>query len=134
MKKVNSAFIIDDDDIFIYGTRRVMQELNFCENISVFKNGQEAIDGIKEHIKLGKELPDIILLDINMPIMNGWDFLEELAQTPNLNKDKVLLYLISSSVDPVDIDRAKKIELVTNYFIKPITPKQVKEILQEFFD
>lgn len=134
MKKVNSAFIIDDDDIFIYGTRRVMQELNFCENISVFKNGQEAIDGIKEHIKLGKELPDIILLDINMPIMNGWDFLEELAQTPNLNKNKVLLYLISSSVDPVDIDRAKKIELVTNYFIKPITPKQVKEILKEFFD
>jgi len=134
MKKVNSAFIIDDDDIFIYGTRRVMQELNFCENISVFKNGQEAIDGIKEHIKLGKELPDVILLDINMPIMNGWDFLEELAQTPNLNKNKVLLYLISSSVDPVDIDRAKKIELVTNYFIKPITPKQVKEILKEFFD
>ena len=134
MKKINSAFIIDDDDIFIYGTRRVMQELNFCENISVFKNGQEAINGIKEHIKLGKELPDIILLDINMPIMNGWDFLEELAETANLNKDKVLLYLISSSVDPVDIDRAKKIELVTNYFIKPITPKQVKEILQEFFD
>jgi len=80
MKKVNSAFIIDDDDIFIYGTRRVMQELNFCENISVFKNGQEAIDGIKEHIKLGKELPDIILLDINMPIMNGNEATKEIRK------------------------------------------------------
>lgn len=134
MKKVNSACIIDDDDIFIYGTRRIMQEVRFCEDIIVFKNGKEAIDGMQNYLIEGKSLPDIIFLDINMPVMNGWDFLEEFTKIPNLNKGKVLLYVVSSSIDPSDLQRAKEFELVNNYILKPILPKQLHEILNALAD
>jgi CheY-like chemotaxis protein len=130
MKKINSACIIDDDDIFIYGTRRIMQEVRFCENIIVFKNGKEAIDGMQNDLEEGKNLPDIIFLDINMPVMNGWDFLEEFTSIPNLNEGDVLLYVVSSSVDPTDLQRAKEFKLVNNYILKPILPKQLNEILE----
>ncbi|MFD2586583.1 response regulator [Croceitalea marina] len=130
MKKINSACIIDDDDIFIYGTRRFMEEVSFCEDIIVFKNGKEAIDGMENYLAEGKNLPEIIFLDINMPIMNGWDFLEEFTKIPNLNKDKVQLYIVSSSVDPFDLQRAKQFELVYKYILKPILPKQLNEILE----
>jgi CheY-like chemotaxis protein len=130
MKKINSACIIDDDDIFIYGTRRIMQEVRFCEDIVVFKNGKEAIDGMQNYLAEGKNLPDIIFLDINMPVMNGWDFLEEFTKIPNLNKGTVLLYVVSSSIDPSDLQKAKEFELVNNYILKPILPKQLNEILE----
>ncbi len=130
MKKINSACIIDDDDIFIYGTRRIMQEVRFCDDIIVFKNGKEAIDGMQNYLIEGKNLPEIIFLDINMPIMNGWDFLEEFTKIPNLNKDNIQLYVVSSSIDPSDLQRAKQFELVNNYILKPILPKQLNEILE----
>lgn len=130
MKKINSACIIDDDDIFIYGTRRIMQEVRFCDEIIVFKNGKEAIDGMQNYLIEGKNLPEIIFLDINMPIMNGWDFLEEFTKIPNLNKDNIQLYVVSSSIDPSDLQRAKQFELVNNYILKPILPKQLNEILE----
>ena len=134
MKKINSACIIDDDDIFIYGTRRIMQEVRFCDDIIVYKNGKEAIDGMQNYIKEGKKLPEIIFLDINMPIMNGWDFLEEFTSIPNLNEGDILLYVVSSSVDPSDLERAKKFSLVHNYILKPILPKQLNEILDAMAD
>ena len=129
MNKINTACIIDDDDIFIYGTRRIMQEVNFCDDIIVFNNGKEAIDGMQNYLAEGKNLPDVIFLDINMPVMNGWDFLEEFTKIPNLNKDAVILYIVSSSVDPADLQKAKEFELVNNYILKPILPKQLNEIL-----
>lgn len=129
MRKIKSACIIDDDEIFVYGTRRIMEEVRFCDDIVVFNNGKEAIDGMQNYLTEGKSLPDVIFLDINMPIMNGWDFLEEFTKIPNLNKEEVLLYVVSSSVDPSDLEKAKEFELVNNYILKPILPKQLHEIL-----
>lgn len=129
MRKIKSACIIDDDEIFVYGTRRIMEEVRFCDDIVVFNNGKEAIDGMQNYLTEGKSLPDVIFLDINMPIMNGWDFLEEFTKIPNLNKGEVLLYVVSSSVDPSDLEKAKEFELVNNYILKPILPKQLHEIL-----
>ncbi|GMN09727.1 response regulator [Croceitalea sp. MTPC9] len=129
MKKISSACIIDDDDIFIYGTRRIMQEVRFCDDIVVYKNGKEAIEGMQNYLKEGKKLPDVIFLDINMPVMNGWDFLEEFMSIPNLNEGDILLYVVSSSIDPADLQKAKEFKLVSNYILKPIMPKQLNEII-----
>lgn len=79
-----------------------------------------------------KELPDVIFLDIDMPIMDGFEFMEEYVKLkPKLGK-KITIYMVSSSVDPVDIDRAKKISEITDYIIKPITQDQLTYIIQEF--
>jgi CheY-like chemotaxis protein len=77
------------------------------------------------------ELPDIIFLDIDMPIMDGFQFMEEYVKIkPKLGK-KITIYMVSSSVDPVDIERARKISEITDYIVKPITQNQLTDIIQE---
>jgi CheY-like chemotaxis protein len=130
MKKIDSTCIIDDDPIFVYGTKRLMNELNFSDNIFVYTNGQDAIDGLYEIIENGEELPSVIFLDLNMPIMNGWEFLEGFVKIPNNNREKVTIYIISSSVDPRDLQRIKDYKVVNNYILKPISPDDLSTILK----
>ncbi len=129
MKKFESTCIIDDDPIFIYGTKRVMKEVGFCNKIMVFNNGQDAIEALTEMVGQNKELPEIIFVDLNMPIMNGWEFLEDFAKIPNKNREAVTVYIISSSVDPRDLERVKNYEVVNNYILKPISSKDLEDIL-----
>lgn len=130
MGKIDSCCIIDDDPIFIYGTKRIMKEMDFCEEFVIYNNGQEALDGIVKITKSGEKLPAIILLDLNMPIMNGWEFLDEFIKMPTNNTKPTSIYIISSSVDPRDLEKVKSYEKVSNYILKPITPKDLETILQ----
>ncbi|MRX62963.1 response regulator [Maribacter luteus] len=131
MKKIESTCIIDDDPIFIYGTKRIMKEMDFCDDILVFNNGQDAIDGLMDITAQGKKLPSVIFLDLNMPIMDGWEFLEDFVKIPNHNREKVTVYIISSSVDPRDVERVKDYDVVNNYILKPITPQDLQNVLAE---
>ncbi|MEH6619819.1 response regulator [Maribacter arcticus] len=129
MKKVQVCCIIDDDPIFIYGTKRIIEKVDFCNKIIVYNNGQEAIDGIYELIKTKEQLPDVILLDINMPVMDGWEFLVEFKKLQNLFSKKIHIYIASSSVDPRDIERVKNYKEVSDYILKPITPDDLGKII-----
>jgi len=130
MKKVDIACIIDDDPIFVFGTKRMMTLANFCNNFMVFQNGEEAINYLKPIIQTKNfALPDIILLDINMPIMDGWQFLDEFTSIPN--DKKITIYIVSSSIDPQDIARAKEYDTISNYLVKPITSEKLQSILSE---
>lgn len=131
MKKVRSACIIDDDPIFVYGTKRLMDEINFSDTIIVYDNGQDAIDGLNEMTANGNDLPSVIFLDLNMPIMNGWEFLEDFIKIPNNNRDKVTVYIISSSVDPRDLERIKNYKVVNNYILKPLSPEDLHSVLEK---
>ncbi|MGC1515775.1 MAG: response regulator [Maribacter sp.] len=129
MKKVHICCIIDDDPIFIYGTKRMIKEVDFSDQIIVYTNGQEAIEGLYEISTTGEPLPDVIFLDLNMPIMDGWEFLEEFDKLPHHNIKKTIIYIISSSVDPRDLERIKNYKQVTNYILKPVTPEDLEQIL-----
>lgn len=130
MSKIESCCIIDDDPIFVYGTKRIMKEIEFCESIVVFNNGQEALDGLMEISQSDKKTPQVIFLDLNMPIMNGWEFLDEFIKIPNNNLKKTIVYIISSSVDPRDLERVKDYkQRVNNYILKPITPNDLETVL-----
>ncbi|RKN83661.1 response regulator [Ulvibacterium marinum] len=131
LKKIQSTCIIDDDPIFIYGTRRIMKEVDFCDNILVFNNGQDAIEGLKELIDKGEDLPEVLFLDLNMPIMNGWEFLEDFVKIPNPDGKKVIIYIISSSVDPRDLERIRNYKMVNNYILKPLSPQDLENVLQD---
>lgn len=131
MKKIKSTCIIDDDPIFIYGAKRIMKEMEFCDEILVFNNGQEAIDGLLTITNRGEKLPSVIFLDLNMPVMDGWEFLEDFVKTPNHNKDNVVVYIISSSVDPRDIERVNEYKIVHNYILKPITHQDLRNVLED---
>lgn len=134
MKKIRTSCIIDDDPIFIYGTKRIMKEVNFCDEVLVYQNGQQALDGLSSILDADENFPSVIFLDLNMPIMNGWEFLEELTKITHPKKDHLIIYIISSSIDPRDLERVKDYEIVHNYILKPVTPKDLSTVMEVLHD
>jgi len=128
MKQINSVCLIDDDPVFIFAIKRIFKLSDVCKNFTVYNNGEEAIEGLTHTIASGKHIPELILLDINMPIMDGWQFLDEFT-TMTVSK-KITLYLVSSSIDPVDFKKAKEYELITDFIIKPVTRKTVIDLVE----
>lgn len=131
MKKLNDVCIIDDDHIFIYGIKRLMKEVNFGEDILVYENGKEALTGLRQHLEAGNKLPSIIFLDLNMPIMNGWDFLDDFCKTNASELNDTVVYIISSSVDPRELVRIKSYPIVKDYILKPVTINDLEVIQKE---
>ncbi len=129
MQPVGLIYIVDDDKIYRYTTETYIQLLNLAATVKTFSDGEEAIDAIKENLDKPDQLPDIILLDVNMPIMDGWDFIEEFVTLENISK-KISLYMVSSSIDERDQERAKGITEITDYIIKPITEEQLVKLIQ----
>ncbi|MEO9893326.1 response regulator [Aurantibacter sp.] len=126
-KKLNFC-IVDDDDIYQFTIKKTIKSLNLAENIRAFYDGEEALNFMIENLNNDNELPDIILLDINMPIMDGFQFMEEYIKImPSLGK-KITIYMVSSSVDPADVERANKISEISDYIIKPVEPSQLESI------
>ncbi len=116
--------IIDDDTVYVNLVKKLIQLKKLCENILVFKNGKEALDFFKD----SDSLPDLILLDLNMPIMNGWEFLEEFSPLKKAFEKKTNLYVVSSSIDPLDSEKAKSIDAVCDYITKPISLQSFERI------
>lgn len=129
MSFIQNICIIDDDPICVFGIKKILREINFSNQITVYANGQEAIAGFENLILAGEKLPTVVLLDLNMPIMDGWDFLEDFKKLPNKSKDHVHINIISSSVDPRDILKAKEFSYVNNYFFKPIAQKDLLKVI-----
>jgi CheY-like chemotaxis protein len=129
LKKIDLTCIIDDDPIFIFGTQRMMKIANFCESFMIFNNGKNALETLEKIIVAEGTLPDLILLDLNMPIMDGWEFLDEFIKIPC--KQKITLYIITSSIDNEDVKKAKTYSNVSNYILKPVTIDGLKSILEK---
>ena len=108
MAKVKRICLIDDDHIFIYGAKRLMREINFAEDLSVFQNGQDALDYFKSQSQDSEDLPAIIFLDLNMPVMNGWEFLDAFLNLPGIPTRDIAVYIMSSSVDPRDLEKIRR--------------------------
>jgi CheY-like chemotaxis protein len=129
-QKVELACIIDDDKIYVNLVKKIIEIKKLSKNLLIFKNGREALDHFKLILENATEdvLPDIIFLDINMPVMDGWEFLNEFIKIKNNFEKKITLYVVSSSIDPRDLERAKSFNLVTDYLIKPIELKRFEKI------
>ncbi len=127
-KPVN-IMLVDDDEINNFITVKLIRKAYPDAVISTFLNGLLAIERLKELLQnFSDNIPDYILLDINMPIMNGWEFLEAYK---NLNLDidkKLTIYILSSSVFSNDIDKAKSYQSVANFISKPLNLEAIKEV------
>jgi two-component system chemotaxis response regulator CheY len=121
--------IIDDDKIFQLTAAKTIKSTALTDNILQFENGEVALEFIRENAHNPVALPDFLFLDINMPFIDGWMFLEDFAQIkPNLSK-AITIYMVSSSIDPRDIDRAKKNNDITGYVVKPVTREKFMELI-----
>ena len=122
--------VIDDDDIYQFLLKKELKHTNLVDKIQVFTDGQKAIDYFIENKKSIELLPDVIFLDINMPIMNGWQSLEQFKQIqPKIDKE-ITIYLVSSSFDDRDINRSKEYTEVTDYIIKPVKRSNLLSVLR----
>ena len=131
MNKVKTLGIVDDDKIYTFLVKQTIEETNLVDIIKIFDNGLDAIDFLKKNADNRDTLPEIILLDLSMPIMDGWEFLEEyLLLSPKLGRE-ITIYIISSSISPYDIAKAKSISLVTDYIIKPVSKEKLIEIFKK---
>lgn len=123
--------LVDDDKIFQLTTLRTIQAAKLTDKILQFENGEDALQFLKEHAAESENLPDFIFLDINMPYVDGWMFLEDYATLKfNLKKD-ISIYMVSSSIDPKDVNRAKRNEDIREYVIKPVSREKLIELLKK---
>lgn len=131
MNRLKTLILVDDDEIIVYLTKRIIAQTNLVELINVFGNGKDAIDYLKENLNNPDLLPEIIFLDLFMPIMDGWGFLDEYIKIkPKIGKPTTI-YIITSSVTAEDIIKAKSYRVVTDYIIKPIDKQNFIEILEK---
>lgn len=129
MKNINILALIDDDDTFVYITKKIIEKTNHVKEVKVFNNGLDAIIYLKQNINSSYKLPEIIFLDLSMPIMDGWQFLDEFVTIESNNAKKIVIYICSSSISPHDISRAKEISAVSDFIIKPVTKDKFTEII-----
>lgn len=129
MNKIKTLALVDDDAVFVYLTKIAIEETNLVDLIKVFENGLDAITFLEENKDNLAVLPEVILLDLSMPIMNGWQFLEEFVMlNPSIGK-KITIYVCSSSISPDDVNKAKSISEVTDFIVKPITKEKLIEAI-----
>lgn len=123
------VFIIDDDEIFIYGAERQISRIDDKFIVKTYHNGLEALNELKKlNVENHKAWPKIIFVDLNMPVMDGWEFLDNLKEieTPELTK----VYIVTSSIDGEDKKRASSYA-IANYIIKPINRTEMEEVLRQ---
>jgi len=124
MKKV---FIVDDDNMYQMILKYQMLKVNKELYVQSFANGRPAMELLTQ--LPDTELPDIILLDINMPTMDGWQFLAACEQLPEERLNRSVIYMISSSLDTRDKERALASRFVKEYICKPVTAEQLAQML-----
>jgi len=125
MDNIGLVYVVDDDPLYIFSMKKVLKLTEFCNEAKFFKNGLEALDELTPQLEEGT-LPDVIFLDISMPLMNGWELLDHLVKYPRIRRSKI--FIVSSSIDPYDTGKSSSYDIVTDYIYKPITIEKMKEL------
>ncbi|WP_298322913.1 response regulator [uncultured Dokdonia sp.] len=131
MKQIDIACIIDDDPIFVFGAQRLMKMSNFCKGFLIFHDGEQALNHLAPVLRgtVESAIPDVILLDINMPILDGWQFLDGIITIEVIKK--ITIFIVTSSIDPRDKEKAKSYSNVKNFVVKPITQDKLNDLMAQ---
>ncbi|WP_111707096.1 response regulator [Lutibacter citreus] len=133
-KKLNCILLIDDDDAINFIHDWVINKVDCAEKVEMAENGIEALKYLESTSEGKHPQPDLIFLDINMPGMNGWEFLEEYHKLDESKKGKIVLVMLTSSLNPDDLTKSKNIIEVSGFQNKPLTVELMQGILKEHFE
>lgn len=122
------VMLVDDNDTDNFISRRIIELTHFAQHVEVKNSGKSALEYIAEHQNDPDKLPEIIFLDINMPIVDGYVFLYEFETFPPLVKEKCKVVILSSSDNKRDIDKLINNDRVIKYITKPLTEQELEEI------
>lgn len=124
---IDLAFIVDDDYTTIELVKLSNERFGFCERLVAFSDPVLANHSLNEAIDKGVDVPQMILLDINMPVMDAWDFLDKMNDA--LFESGIAVFILSSSINPSDVEKSKQYSSVLKYIHKPLTVDKIATIL-----
>ncbi len=122
--------LVDDDKIFQLTASKTLKATALTDKILQFENGVQALEFLRENTARPEALPDYIFLDINMPMIDGWMFLDDYESMKGQITKPIKIYMVSSSIDTRDIERARKNTNVKDYIVKPVTRDKFIELLK----
>lgn len=130
---IEKVLLVEDDNITITLCELAIKKFDFAKEVHSSRNGKEALDYFSDCLKRKKkgeesEAPPLIFLDLNMPVLNGWDFLDEYLKKFAKDFPKTRVAILSSTIDPNDFSRASKYDIVVEFISKPLTMRVLKEL------
>ena len=139
MKKLNCILLIEHNDFINSYNRRVIEQLNLVENIEIVEDGQEGLDYLLQQGKFAQNghahnIPDLILLDLNMPRVNGWEFMREFQKIKNSIGKRIVIIVLSTSPNPDDIRRSEQIPEISAFVSKPLTREVLGKLVERHFE
>ena len=133
MERLSNILLVDDDPVVNYLNETILTDLEITNQITVAGNGKEALHLLYEYNRSNEEdLPELILLDLNMPVMDGFDFLEAYQKLDIKNKDSIVIVISTSSLDPTDLKRIDQYH-TNGYVVKPLSQEKLAPILEKYF-
>ena len=131
MQKFKSVLLVDDDEATNFLHKIYLNEWEFAENIYTALNGQEALDFLESNVEFRENKPSLILLDINMPVMNGFEFMEAYANLDESFKASIVVVMLTSSLHHKDQEKAGDMEDLRSFINKPLTRDQLEEVIAQ---
>jgi CheY-like chemotaxis protein len=125
---INHILLVDDDEVTNFLNKKVIEKASLIKEISIATNGQKALEVIEELCESKKYCPELIFLDLNMPVMNGFEFLDKFEKMHFPNKDKVRIIVLTSSSNPDDIYKIKEKRIA--FMTKPLSEDKIQSIVQ----
>ena len=127
------VWIIDDDDISKYVMKRYLNQLSVTRIID-FPDSLQPLKFIQNNVRSTDELPDIIFLDLHMPMLNGFDFIKDFQKVASQIEKDIKIVMLTSSINAEDVEIAKSFPEISNYFIKPIKHRDLEKIMNIEFN
>jgi CheY-like chemotaxis protein len=132
-KKLNHILLVDDDEACNFFHTHLIERLNCAEHVTQVSDGAEALEFLTTPVEGAYPQPDILFLDINMPRMNGWEFLKAYEMLPDEQKAKIILILLTTSFNPEDKERAMAHPYVKDFANKYLSKESLLDILHRHF-
>lgn len=127
--RLHCILLIDDDETTNYFHKTIVNNSGFVDKCVIAENGLEALELLQSDKEGNFLQPDLIFLDINMPKMNGWEFLEEYKKLNASQRDKMVLIMLSTSINPADREKAKTYDAINDFISKPLTLEAIDSII-----
>ena len=134
MPLIDTVLLIDDDEINNMICTKIISKNDFATNVVACSSARQGLKYLQDALTdVAKPLPRVIFLDINMPVMNGWDFLDQYKQMAGLADKGIVLIMLSSSSSANDLSRAQSYPQVSDYITKPLTAANLQHVRDRFF-
>lgn len=133
MEKFELVILIDDDKIINFINEKTIKQANAADKVIAFTKAADALEFIKVNCEENcKDVSSaLIFLDLNMPVMDGWDFLDKLKGFPEFPSNKCRVIILSSSIDPADFDKMNEYDAVEDFISKPLTKEHLYKLTKK---